>query len=171
MPFGFAPPRPSSCTSISSEVPAAHEPHARRRGAANACETFVSDSATTKYAAVSTAVGRRVATSTVTEVGTPPTRAASDVMRRLEPALGQHRRTDAACDVAQLGQRALGLQARVVHERRGARRVLPGRDPLLGQSEVQRDGDEPRLRTVVQVALDALELGLWRRRRHRRASR
>ena len=77
--------------------------------------------------------------------------------RLLQPALAEQRRADAAGQVAQLGERALRLLARLAHELCRAA-CSPACELLLGAPEVHRDGDDPRLRAVVEVALDPLEL-------------
>ena len=74
-----------------------------------------------------------------------------------EAALGEQGRAHPAGEVAQLGERELRLVARLLDEL--ARAVGVALEALLGHPEVQRERDEPRLRAVVQVALDALELG------------
>ena len=51
----------------------------------------------------------------------------------------------------------LRLAARLLDEL--ARALGIALEALLGHAEVQRQRDEPRLRAVVQVALDALQLG------------
>ncbi len=74
-----------------------------------------------------------------------------------EAALGEHARADAAREVAQLGERALGLLARLADQLHRALGIAL--EALLGHAEVERERDQPRLRAVVQVALDALQLG------------
>ena len=64
---------------------------------------------------------------------------------------------DAAGEVAQLADRALGLVAGLVDE---VERVVAALDALARHAQVQRDGHEPLLRAVVQVALQAPALGV-----------
>ena len=65
---------------------------------------------------------------------------------------------DAAREVAQLGERELGVLARLPDE---VERVLALGEPVLGEPDRQGDGHEPLLRAVVQVALEppALRVG------------
>ena len=72
--------------------------------------------------------------------------------RRLEPALGQHHGMDAARQIAQLLEALPELVDRAVEERR---RVGTVGHAHACEPEVQRQRDEPRLRAVVEVALDA----------------
>ena len=67
---------------------------------------------------------------------------------------------DAACQVAQLLQREVGLLARLADQLGGA--GVGGFDPLLGHAQVQRERHQPLLRAVVEVALDAAPLGVGR---------
>ena len=83
-------------------------------------------------------------------------RRAERLDRRHEAAVGQHRRRDAAREVAQLADRRARLLARRAHERGDLRAVV---EALLGAPELHAQRDEPRLRAVVQVALDAPQLG------------
>jgi hypothetical protein len=62
---------------------------------------------------------------------------------------------DAPGQVAQLDDGALGLLVCPGHQRLG---LLVGQ-PLLGEPEVHREPDQARLGAVVQVALDAAQLG------------
>ena len=78
--------------------------------------------------------------------------------RRLEPAVGEHRRVDAARQVAQLLERLARAAAGVGEQL--ARRLGVGGELLLGHAEAHAERDEARLRAVVQVALDAAQLGL-----------
>ncbi len=82
--------------------------------------------------------------------------AATRLDRRLQAAVGEDRRRDAAGEVAQLGDREARVLACGAHERSGL--GLVG-EPLLGAAEVHAQRDEPGLRAVVQVALDAPQLG------------
>ena len=62
---------------------------------------------------------------------------------------------DAAREVAQLRERLAG---RAAPRRRAAARPGVGRELLLGHAEAHAERDEPRLRAVVQVALDPPQL-------------
>ena len=64
----------------------------------------------------------------------------------------------AAGEVAQLAQRLLHPGPRLGDEI--ARRLRIAGELLLGEAEVHAERNEPRLRAVVQVALDAPQLGL-----------
>ena len=64
---------------------------------------------------------------------------------------------DAAGQVAQLLEGELHLAVRLVDHPRGGLRVLE--QLLLRQPQVHGEGDEPGLRAVVQVALDAAQVG------------
>ena len=72
------------------------------------------------------------------------------MQRRLEPALGQHRRVDAAGELAQLGEARPQLRLGAVEQ---AGELLVLLDPPARGAQQQRERDEPRLRAVVQVAL------------------
>ena len=87
-------------------------------------------------------------------------RAAGDDRRQrgVEPAVLEDRGVEAAHEVAQLGQRLLGLLVRAGDELQRA--VGIGGELLLGPAEVHAERDQPLLRAVVQVALDAAALGL-----------
>ena len=78
--------------------------------------------------------------------------------RRLKPAVGEDRRTDPAREVAELLE-GLGGATRA-----SASSALTasgsGLQRLLGAAEAHSEGDEPRLRAVVQVALDPAQLRL-----------
>ena len=89
--------------------------------------------------------------------------------RRAEPAVGEDRRVDAAGQVAQLLQRLADAGAGLGYQLLRALRV--GLEPLLRQPEAHAERDEPGLRAVVQVALDAAELGVLILDRARRRSR
>ena len=118
--------------------------------------TLVSASETTKYAVASIVDGKR--SPALVDHGHGERAAARDVaQRRPEAALGQHRGMDAAREVAQLADRALGLVARLTDE---VERVVAAPEPVARHPQVQRDGDEPLLRPVVQVALQAPALGV-----------
>ena len=75
--------------------------------------------------------------------------------RRGEAAVGEHRRGDAAREVAQLADRGARLVAGAAHELGD---LGPVAQALLGAAEQHAQRDEPRLRAVVQVALDAAQL-------------
>ncbi len=74
----------------------------------------------------------------------------------LQAAVGEDRRGDPAREVAQLDDRAARLAARLLEQlaRLGGIAV----HLVLGQAERHRQRDEPRLRAVVQVALDPAQL-------------
>ncbi|RIK41368.1 MAG: hypothetical protein DCC58_12585 [Chloroflexi bacterium] len=76
--------------------------------------------------------------------------------RRVEPAIGQHRRVDAARQVADLLHGALGLLVRLNDQRFGG--VWVGVQLFTRHAEVHRELHQALLRSVVQVALDALQL-------------
>ena len=76
--------------------------------------------------------------------------------RRGQAAVGEHRRGDPAREVAQLGDRRAGLLARLAHQLGDLGLVV---EPLLRPAELHAERDEPRLRAVVQVALDPPQLG------------
>ena len=63
---------------------------------------------------------------------------------------------DAAREVAQLGQRGLGVLVGAREQLRGGLRVAL--DLLARHADLHRQRDQARLRTVVQVALDAAQL-------------
>ena len=75
--------------------------------------------------------------------------------RGVEPTVGQHRRVDAAHEVAQLADRQLGLLVGADDQLGGAGRVAARLEPLTGHAEVHRQRDEALLGAVVEVALDA----------------
>ena len=74
-----------------------------------------------------------------------------------QPAVGQHRRVDAAHHAAQVAQRADVVSAGLAQQPAGGLGV--GADQLLGQAEAHAERDEPGLGAVVQVALDPADLG------------
>ena len=84
------------------------------------------------------------------------------MQRGLEALVGQQRRVDAAGELAQLRQARLELGRRLGEEVRdlGVGRV--GVDAAAGVAEQEREPHEPRLRAVVQVALEAAALGVAR---------
>ena len=156
-PVGSAPPRPSSPTSTRS-TPSAWP---SRIHAFSACGVLADVGQALGHREVDRRLdrggtaARRVDASTRT--GTAMS-SASACDRADEAAVGQHRRMDAAHDRAQLAER----RCRSSRERRRpacARR--PGRcsNSLVGHAEAQRERDQPRLRAVVQVALEPAQLG------------
>ncbi|GAA3049830.1 hypothetical protein GCM10020000_33060 [Streptomyces olivoverticillatus] len=74
-----------------------------------------------------------------------------------EPAVGEYGRVDAADQAAQVLQRLRGRPADVQQQLTGGRRVAVQQPDGALQRHAQ--GDEPGLRTVVQIALDAPQLG------------
>ena len=74
-----------------------------------------------------------------------------------EPAGDEHRRRDPARQIAQLGDRRARLAARLADE--VGELGLVGQ-PRLGAAELHAQGHQPRLRPVVEVALDAAQLGV-----------
>ena len=81
-------------------------------------------------------------------------RLARPAQGRVEAALGQHRRVDAAGELAQLGRRLAQVGA---SPRRAARGPRPGRSSTSrrrGHAQRHRDADELLLGAVVEVALD-----------------
>ena len=119
--------------------------------------TLVSASEATKYAVAST-VGREALVGPLEHVDRHRGAARDVAQRRTEPAVGEDGGMDAAGEVAQLADRALGLVAGLADE---LERVLAAVQPLARDPQVQGDGHEPLLRAVVQVALQppALAVG------------
>ena len=74
-----------------------------------------------------------------------------------EAAVGQHRRVDAADQVAQLGQGEGGVFLGLGHQRE--RGLGVGWRTAVRPPAGSSDRDHPGLRAVVQVPLDAAELG------------
>ena len=72
-----------------------------------------------------------------------------------QAAVGQHRRGDAAREVAQLGHCGGGLLACLADE---LGRLGPVLQPGLGAAQLHRQRHQPRLGAVVEVALDAAQL-------------
>ena len=148
-------PRPLS-DDLDDERVAVLRPRARAPARRRACfAALVSASAATKYAAVSTTGGGRspISASTVTGIAE---RRREPLERGGEAAVGEHRRGDPAREVAQLGDRRAGLLARLADQLGQLGLVV---EPRLGAAEVHAERDEPRLRAVVQVALDPPQLG------------
>ena len=73
-------------------------------------------------------------------------------------AVGEHRRVDAADDGAQVAERGTGRRAGLGDQLPGLPRGRVAKR-LVGQPEAHPDRDQPGLRAVVQVALDAAQLG------------
>ena len=113
------------------------------------------------------AAARSARSSTSTGSGA---RAGQRAQRRLEPAVGEHGRVDAAGELAQLGERLVELLHRA---RRASACAASGSLPALvaRQPQLQAQRDEPLLRAVVQVALEPAALGQARPRRSARARR
>ena len=80
--------------------------------------------------------------------------------RAVEPALGEHRRVDAADEVPQLDERRAAGHPRLGEQPAGRRRVLV--DEFLRQADHHAERDEPGLGAVMQVTLDAPQLGCLR---------
>ncbi len=123
---------------------------------------LVNASATTKYATDSTSSGNRRGRCTFSVVGT------ADALhhrrqRRIQPAVGQDRRRDAAHHVAQLDERILRVVVRLGDQLLGRGQV--GVELGLRQPDGHGQRHQSRLHAVVQIAFDAVALGL--RRRHR----
>ncbi len=72
-----------------------------------------------------------------------------------QAAVGEQRRHDAAREVAQLGDRVVRLALGVEDQAADLRLVV---DAQLRAPELQRQRHQPRLRAVVQVALDPPQL-------------
>ena len=77
--------------------------------------------------------------------------------RATEPAVGEHRRVDAADHRAQVAERGGGGGAGLADQPPGLLRV--GLEQRVGHAEGHRQGDQPGLGAVVQVALDPAQLG------------
>lgn len=86
-----------------------------------------------------------------------------------QPALGQQRRADAPDQVAELGQGRGGPRSRLPQQRLGP--VGVGLHQLLHGRQGHPERDHARLRSIVQVALDAPDLGGLRDRRVRALGR
>ena len=157
-PAGSAPPRPSSSISTASASPRRATATATRL-APECLAAFASASATTKYAADSTAGGEPLVELDRDRHGQ---RAPVGERRErgAEPAVGEHRRVDPAREVAQLLERLADADARLGDELLRALGV--GRELLLGEAEAHPERDEPGLRAVVEVALDPPQLGVLR---------
>ena len=156
LPAGSAPPRPSSTTSATSTRSSARS-GSRSRVASAYLIAFASASATTKYAAVSTAA-RRALGSVDRDVDRQRAARGERGDRRLEPAVGEDRRVDAAGEVAELLERLARAAAGLGEQH--PRRLRVGPELLLGHADAHAERDETGLRAVVQVALDAAQLGL-----------
>ena len=75
--------------------------------------------------------------------------------RDLKTVPAQHGRVDASCDVAQLFERERDLAPRLIQPRR---RFSVAREALFQQGQLERQGDQPLLRTVVEAPLQPLTL-------------
>ncbi len=127
---------------------------------ARAClATLASASLTTKYAIASMVGLQRGSTSTLTVTGTGE-RAGQPGQCGIQAAVGQHRRMDSAGQIAQLGQRLLGILMRLVQQPASRFRVVvvAGARP----AQVHRDGHQPLLGAVVQIPFDPPALGVHR---------
>ena len=154
-PIGSAPPRPSSTTST-CRCALRSVTQTAARSAPLCLAALASASETTNQAAVSTACGR-LARDVDGRRGRHGAAGGERDDRRPEAALGEQARAHAAREVAQLGERPLGLLARLADQL--ARALGVAVEALLGHAEVHRQRHEPRLGAVVQVALDPLQLG------------
>ena len=121
--------------------------------------TLVSASATVKYATASTA-GRRPDRHVHLEGNRHGAAGGQAGQRRVEAAVGKHRRVHAPYQVTELDEGGLGLGVRLVDE--GGRGVNVVGELRLRPAELHRQGDEALLRAVVQVTLDPAALGLGR---------
>ena len=154
MPCGFAPPGPSSSTSTTRR-PLSSNSDDLRRGAAG----------------VLGGVGQRLGDDEVggglddrrepaVEPGVDLHRQRAALAERLDggrqAAVGQHRRGDAAGQVAQLLDGVGGLDAGVAHQLGGLGVIVQA---VLGAAELHAQRDQAGLRAVVQVALDPAQLG------------
>jgi len=81
--------------------------------------------------------------------------------RRVQAAVGQDRRVDAADELAQLREGRLRLLVRLVEQAAG-RLGVAARELVARHAEVERERDEPSLDAVVEVALEAAPLLLLR---------
>ena len=126
--------------------------------------TLASASETTKYAALSTGARERLGSSASTVTGTG--RACHErLQRRLQAAVGEHGRMDAARELAQLGQaRSAAPPARGRAARRARRRRPPGPAPCAAAARA------PRAATARRRGGRA-RAGGARRRRPRRSAR
>ena len=120
--------------------------------------TLASASETTKYAVASTAGDSLRSGTALTTVGTAE-RSARAVMAGPRPASVRIARVDAAGELAQLLDRELELSGRLVG---GSDRVrVPATgviEALPKQPQGQRQGHQPLLRAIVQVALEPSSL-------------
>ena len=78
--------------------------------------------------------------------------------RRLQTAVGQHRRMDAAGQVAQLAQRLLGAGAGLGEQLAGPLGIVG--ELLLGHAQAHAQRHQPSLGAVVEVALDPAKLAV-----------
>src|SRR4029450_10108828 len=77
--------------------------------------------------------------------------------RHFQSVSAQDSRMDAAGDVAELLERASDLTTRLIDPSLSFRIRA---QPLLEQAELEREGDQPLLRAVVEIALQSLPLPL-----------
>ena len=157
---GSAPPTPSSATSIDD---AAVRRASRRRARRSRARTSRRSRAPrTRRRTPPPRRAPRAARRGSTSSSTGTRRALGERLERgAQAAVGEHRRVDAARELAQLLQRERELLRRV---RRGSRRRAPGseRELALREAERERERDEPLLRAVVQVPLEPPPLGVGR---------
>jgi hypothetical protein len=76
--------------------------------------------------------------------------------RPVEATLGQHWRVDTTDEGAQLGQGLPARRAGLGEQGESQIRVVP--EHLLSEPDVHAQGDQPRLRPIVQVTLDPAQL-------------
>jgi hypothetical protein len=74
-----------------------------------------------------------------------------------QPMPAQHGRVDSLRDVPEFLERECDLLPRLIETSLGIR---VGPQPLFEQAELQRKGDEPLLRAVMEIPLEALPLFL-----------
>ena len=109
-----------------------------------------------KYAASSISLRQLAARRRRASTGvSQPTVSDSSALRR--PALGERHRVQPAREVAQLG---LSLAELVAGEAQDVGGLVAAVELALGDLEQVRDGQQPLLRAVVQVAADAPALGV-----------
>ncbi len=83
-------------------------------------------------------------------------RSATSLIAAAESEIGENPRVHPAYDLTKIGERRLGLAVRLAYE------VEPRAvgDVELGATQQHRQRDHPLLHAVVEIALDALALGL-----------
>ena len=156
-PPGSAPPRPSSPTITTSARCSSLEanPAAPRRGVLGGVRERLGD-----HEVGGALDGRgEAATRGRLDRRAQPVASGERLDGRDQPAIGEQRRHDPPREVTQLGDRMVGL-ALGISDQPPDLRLLIGAQ--LGPAQLQRQRDEPRLRSVVQVALDAPQLGSLR---------